>query len=136
MSYDPNPPDHPYVAPRQGYEQYPQWQGQQLKQSGLGIASLVIAILAGVAIFALIVYAGMMAASSGGEIDEESPLAIALGLGLFAVIGLHLLGIGLGVAGLFQSNRARTVAVLGLTLNFLIIAGFVCLMVIGLTVAA
>ena len=103
------------------------------RQSGLGIASFVVAIVGGVTVFVLIVIAGVMAASTSDGMDEESPQAILLGVGLLASVMINVFGILLGVAGLGQSDRVRTFAVLGLVLNLLVILGFVGLVVLGLS---
>jgi hypothetical protein len=45
-----------------------------LRHSGVGIASFVISLCAGFALFAAFVFAGVMAAAAeGGGVDEESP---------------------------------------------------------------
>ena len=105
------------------------------KHSGLGIASFILAIFAGFTAFALVVTAGVLEASTPGGIDDESPVAIIIGLSLFAIIGVNLLGIALGVAGIFQPNRYRTFAVLGILFNLMLIMAFLLLVVIGLTIA-
>ena len=114
MSYDPQQYHDPYASPKSD----PQWQkGVTQKQSGLGIASFVMAVLIGITAFALVVMAGVVEASTPGGMDEESPVAIIIGLGIFAVIGMSLLGIGLGIAGLLQPDRARIFSILGLSCN-------------------
>jgi hypothetical protein len=102
------------------------------KQSGLGIASFILAIVAGVTAVALVVIAGVIELSTPGGMDEESPQALIVGLGIFGVFALNLLGIGLGLGGLFQADRLRTFAVLGLVFNLLVILGIGGLMVLGL----
>ena len=135
MTLDPTNPQRPYAPPRADALDRQTATGVVRRQSGLGIASFVVAIVAGVSAFALVVIAGVMEVSTPGGVDEESPLAIIVGLGLFAVVALSMLGIGLGFAGLVQADRLRTFGVLGLVFNILVILGLVGLMVVGVAVA-
>lgn len=115
----------------------PQWDDDlERKQSGLGIASFIIAILVGLSAVALVVIAGMIEVSTPGGMDDQSPAAMIIGLGVFAIVGLCMLGIGLGVAGFFQPHRTRIFCVLGVAFNGLVILGLAGLIVVGLTVAA
>ena len=94
----------------------------------------MLAMLIGMLAVGIVVTAGVLEASTPGGIDEQSPVAIIVGLGIFAIIGLSFVGSGLGIAGLFQSNRNRVFSILGLIFNTMIIVGLVGLIVIGLTV--
>ena len=82
-------------------------------QSRLGIASLSISIISALAVFILMITAGIIDSSLPGGMDEESALAITLGLFLCAFMGLDLLAIGLGIAGIFQKSRQRVLAIIG-----------------------
>jgi hypothetical protein len=73
----------------------------------------------------------MMEASNPGAVDEESPIAIVVGLGIFGVVGLSMLGIGLGVAGVLQPNRARAFGIIGLLFNIFVILGLIGIVVLG-----
>ena len=105
-------------------------------QSGLGIASFIIAVAVGFGMVLLVVYAGVVEASSPGGMDEESMTAIAIGLGALGGMAAALLGVVLGIAGLVQRDRKRLFAVLGLVLNGLTILGVAGLILIGLMVQA
>lgn len=129
MSFSQQP--HPYQAPPTDSFGPPPGESAAQKQSGLGIASFGIAIFAGVTAFALLVGAGMMEASNPGAVDEESPIAIVVGLGIFGVVGLSMLGIGLGVAGVLQPNRARAFGIIGLLFNIFVILGLIGIVVLG-----
>jgi hypothetical protein len=102
------------------------------KHSGLGIASFITSMVAGVLIFLLIVIAGVMEASTPGGIDEESPAAVAIGLFLFAFIGVALVALGLGVGGLMQANRKKIFAILGTVFSSVSIVGTLFIMLLGL----
>ena len=106
------------------------------KHSGLGISSFIIGIATAILIFAEIVIAGMMEASTVGGIDEESPQAVILGLALFATMGMCLVGAGLGIAALFQKNRKKVFAILGIIFSISPFAIAILLMIIGLMAGA
>ncbi len=89
----------------------------EVRHSGLGIASFAISIGVGLMMFLLFAVAGVMEASTPGGIDDESVGAILIGLGLFALLALCLLGIGLGVAALFQQGRGKALPVLGVVIG-------------------
>ncbi|EMI17399.1 putative membrane protein [Rhodopirellula maiorica SM1] len=134
MSFDTRnlPPQSPYSPPQRHGGPTPTSDiPQGKKQSGFGIASFIMSILVGIGAFTIILVAGYMEASSPEGINEESPIAIIVGLCIFAVIGLNLLGIGLGVAGLCQPNRSRIFAILGLVFNGMVIMGIIGIMALG-----
>jgi len=140
MSYDPHQYDDPYAPP--SYDQ--QWGGDahggkpadSYPHSGMGIASFIMAIAVGIGAFALVIAAGVIEASTPGGMDEESPIAIIIGLGIFGVMGLNLVGVGLGIGGLVQSERSKIFAYLGLAGNAMVILGICGLMCVGLAAGA
>ncbi len=101
------------------------------KHSGMGIASFITSVACAVVTFALIVVAGVMEASTPGGMDEKSAAAVAVGLGLLASLGVCLIALGLGVAGMLQRDRKKIFAVLGAIIAAAIVLGTVGLMVIG-----
>lgn len=101
------------------------------KQSGFGIASFAIAMLTGVGEFFLVIAAGVLETVTPGGINEESLVAIVLGLFLLGGMMMSLLGMGLGVAGLVQADRKKVFSTLGLLFNGMIIFGVISLMIIG-----
>lgn len=102
------------------------------KHGGLGIASFIIALVAGFAMFAVFGIAGYLQMSTEGGMTEESPAAALVGLAMMGDGLLVLLGLGLGIAGLFQADRKKLFAVLGVAINALIIIGTAGLMIIGM----
>ncbi len=115
--------------PAEGYspEGYP-----PLPHSGLGIASFIIALVAGALLAMLVIAAGVMAATAGGGFDETAPATVALGCTiLLAGLG-HLVGTGLGIAGVVQRDRRKVFAVLGLVLNGLAILSIAGMLLIGI----
>jgi mannose/fructose/N-acetylgalactosamine-specific phosphotransferase system component IIC len=104
--------------------------------SGFGIASFVIACLAGMFELAVIVYAGLLQTTTPGGMDENSPQVIVIGLAAIGGMALDLLAIGLGVAGLFQRGRSKTFAVLGVVLGTVILLGMIGLIVLGIAMGS
>ena len=103
------------------------------QHSGMGVASFVLALIAGLGTFAVFAWAGYVAINTPGGISESSPVAMAIGLAIIACGGLLLLGAALGVAGLFQSDRKKSLAVIGLILNGLAIVATLGVMALGMT---
>lgn len=83
----------------------------QQKHSGVGISSFVISIASGILTFLLLVVAGVMQAS--GRMSGDKNAATVIGLFLFAFLGLVLVALGLGIAGLMQKERKKIFALLG-----------------------
>ena len=102
-----------------------------LKHSGLGVASFILSIAIGVFDFLVVALAGLMEASSPGGMDEESVIAILIGLFILGALAANLAGMGLGIAGMAQRDRKKVFSVLGLAFNAAIIFGIIGLMVIG-----
>ena len=65
--------------------------------------------------------------------DEDTTAAIMIGLAIFACIGRQLIGLILGVVGLFQSNRRRTFAAIGVGMNGTIAILIVVIIWFGMT---
>ncbi|MCG9740068.1 hypothetical protein L1D32_18060 [Shewanella insulae] len=104
------------------------------KHSGLGIAGFVLSILSTLLIFGLLIIAGVLEATTPGGIDETSPEAIIVGLLLFAFIGLTLVALGLGVAGLFQKQRKKIFAILGTIFSSVTVLATLALIGYGTTI--
>ncbi len=102
------------------------------KHSGLGIASFITSIIAGILIFLLIAVAGVMEASTPGGMDEESAGTIVVGLLLIAFLGASLVALGLGIGGLMQKERKKIFAILGTVFAAVSLVGTISLMILGL----
>ena len=102
------------------------------RHSGLGIASFVLALAVGFGEFVLVGIAGFMELNTPGGIDEESPVAILLGLLLFGGLAVAFVGLVLGIAGIIQGNRKHVFGILGVIFNGLILLGVLGLMVLGM----
>lgn len=104
---------------------------QPLKHSGLGIASFAVAILSGIGDFLFLIVVGVIGASNP-NIDDTSPLAMVVGLFLFALVGISFIGLGLGIVAVILPNRNKLFAWLGLVFNALVLLGVAGLVCVGL----
>ena len=104
--------------------------------SGLGLISLLIAIAAGVLGMILLMIAVVIGAHQEAlgqpPMNENDPMAIALGVGILGSLGGTLIGLVLGVVGCFQSERNLVLPILGTVLNALILLGAIFVMCLGL----
>ena len=101
-------------------------------QSGLGIASLILSIVSALAIFMLVVLAGVVESTTPGGMDENSTEAMLIGLFLVGFMGAALLGLGLGIGGLVQQNRNKTLAIVGTVLSAVTLVGSMSIILLGL----
>jgi hypothetical protein len=109
---------------------------QPMKHSGLGVASFIMAMVLGVLDFAIFVYAGLVEAGTPGGMDEESVVAILLGLFIIGSVFANVAGIALGIAGAIQRDRQKVFSILGVIFNSAIIFGMIGLIIIGLMMPA
>ena len=101
------------------------------EHSGLGIASFVIVCVAGLIEFVFVIWAGILETATPGGMDENSPQAAIIGLGILGGLFLCLVGLALGVAGLFQRDQQKTFPVLGIVIGLLVMAGTAGLFILG-----
>ena len=97
------------------------------RQSGLGVASFTISLVSIVATIAVIGYAGYVEMTTEGGVAEDQTVAMLIGLAIFACIAMLLVGLILGIVGLLQKERRRTLAAIGVGLNglFAILIGLI-----------
>lgn len=105
------------------------------KHSGFGIASFITSIVSAILIFILMLFAGFIAASSPGGMDQSSTAAVIVGLFLIAFLFLSLVALGLGIVGLFQKKRKKIFSVLGTIFSAVTIICAVSVMIIGITMS-
>jgi len=131
----------------------PQGEPVRLKQSGPGIASFIIAILAVLLIIAGIISAGMFVSDVANDqnlldelmyydeygdnfdFDLVMPIIVMM-ICFFAAVGLSVIGLILGIVGTVMKNRRKAFGIIGLILNALITVGAVGLFIIGLASGA
>jgi hypothetical protein len=98
------------------------------------VLSFILALVAGVLILGVFVAAGVLTMQAGGDLDENSPEAVFIGLGMMAGLGLALLGLILGIVGTLGDHSKKVFAYIGATLNGLILLGTVGLICAGIAV--
>ncbi len=103
----------------------------RVRHTGVGIASFVLGVLAGLTAFGLLVVSVALAMRAGDEIDDDTVMFASLGLGLLGVIALAIVGLVLGIGGLAQANRRRVFAILGVCCNSVVLLGIAALIVLG-----
>ena len=86
---------------------------ERVGQSRMGVVSLVLAIASALISFLIVLIAGVWEVSAPGGVDENSAGAVLLGLTLFGSLGVNLVSLGLGVAGIVQKSRKRVFAFIG-----------------------
>ncbi len=86
-----------------------------LKHSGVGIASFVLALLATVSFVFIFFYAGYKESTQRYGMSEGE--AIFVGLVAIICCVLLLVGLILGIVGLFQDDRRRVLAGFGVGIN-------------------
>ena len=107
---------------------------EEMKHSGVGISAFVCGLVALVATLFTLGWAGVEHANSGGAgIDEKSPVAVMIGLALFAEIFLGLIAVALGLGSLFQSNRKKVFGIIGLALALTQVLGTVGIIAFGMS---
>jgi hypothetical protein len=98
--------------------------------SGLGIASFVISLAAGVTMFLSVSIAGIADAEQGG-LDLGSPMASVLGIFILCSAIAQIVALGLGIAGLVQADRNRLFGALGTVLSALALLAGLALTLLG-----
>lgn len=98
--------------------------------SRMGIASFIIALAQGFLTLLVIIFAGILT-TMGPQHENEAGFAI---LGLFVIGGIftHLVGMGLGIAGMVQKSRKKVFSILGFVFNITVILFVIFLMIIGM----
>lgn len=134
--FQPLPPQQPgsfnqaYAVP-QDPALHGGWASPQRRQSGLGLTSLFMSLVIGLGMIAAVFYAGFLESTTPGGIDEESSVAIFVGLVILIGMLGNFIGIVLAAVGLAQRDRAKTAAVLGLSFNAVCLVGIIGLMILG-----
>jgi hypothetical protein len=105
----------------------------ELKHSGLGIASFITSIISGIILFTLVGIAGFLQATTPGGLDENSAAAVIIGLLLFAFVGALLVALGLGIGGLVQKERKKIYAVLGTVFATAFLLIMIFILILGLS---
>lgn len=106
-----------------------------LPHSGLGIASFIISLVAGVGLLVIFGIAGVAEAQPNG-LDEESLMAGVLGLLMLLAALAQIVALALGIAGLVQAGRSKLFGVLGTVFASTALFGSLLLILVGAVVEA
>ncbi|MCA9076895.1 MAG: hypothetical protein KDA93_17850 [Planctomycetaceae bacterium] len=129
--------------PAQTNEQWAHWQKQgydtpagpgryhQLPHSGLGIASVALTVFAGLGIMGTFIGAVFVGIENPNP-RQDDPQLIAIGCSMILSMLVAAIGGGLGLIGLFQSDRQKLFPILGCLFAALECGGVLALMAIGL----
>ena len=122
----------PYTAPQSDLEaELAVALATPKRHSRMGIASFVLALLCGAALFGMLGYVVYREFAAPGSMEQNVPLVMLVGfVVILAGVG-NVLGIVLGIAGLVQARHKRLFAALGLGLNVLLALVFVAMIVFG-----
>ena len=127
------------MPPGPGYQPYQEFDPNAAQRhAGIGIASLMLALLTLVLFAIPLIYGIVLAAQAVAEgrdpavIDETDPALIAVGCaGLIGML-TALIGTGLGIGALFLKNRKKWPAITGLTINGGLLLLFGGMMLLGM----
>ena len=100
--------------------------------SGLGIASFAVSLIAAVLTLALIGVCAALVYSQPDSLDEDSPLAMVVGMAMMVGVFAELAAAALGIGSLFQRDRRKLYGVLGLIFAIATLVGVAALIVFGL----
>lgn len=103
---------------------------EQQSNSKLGTAALATGIVSATSFFILIMGAGAIIESKPWGMDAKSATTMVRIL-LYAVLGLSLLALGLGIAGRFQAERKQTFATLGAMMAAVTILAWLAIIPLG-----
>jgi len=106
--------------------------GDSLKHSRFGIAAFIMALGVGAFVFLMFVIAGVLSVRAGGELDEKSPEAMFVGLGILAGFALNLISLCLAIAGLCEKRRNKIFAILALVISLIIFVGVCGIFAVGM----
>ena len=106
--------------------------GDVLKHSGLGVASFVISLIAGVVEFLVIILAGVLEVQ--GQMSETSTVAVVIRMFIMLGIFANLVGVGLGIAAVVQNKAKKLFGALGLIFNSCLVLLILGLLFIGIMV--
>ena len=106
-----------------------------MQRSMLGLVSVLLASISAAAILGSIAVAGILESQTPGGLDEDSTVNQILGCSVIIFGFLEFVALVLGIIGLFQKDRSRTMPVIGVVLSALVLLGTGFIMLIGIAVA-
>ncbi len=100
-----------------------------VKHSEFGIGALILAVMN---LIGLVLCFGIPAVMTLSKQDISQGVGLLFGLGFFAVFLFSLLGVLVGLVGVLQPRRKRTLAFIGLAINTLSSLGLALMIVPGI----
>jgi hypothetical protein len=113
-------------------DDYDDYDYRPRRHSGLGIASFILAMAAGLIVGVFFVVVAIIETRQPGALGHDGSSDAVVGLIACFALFLAMVGVGLGIAGVCQKRRKTVFAVLGLMFNGLILLSGGCLVLIGL----
>ncbi|MDR2635972.1 MAG: hypothetical protein LBC08_03985 [Campylobacteraceae bacterium] len=101
---------------------------EEKKHSGLGIASFTLSVIDMFCIFILLI----VASTVDIDTDRNSIALITIGTLYYVFVLVSIVGIGLGISGLFSKDRKQVFSILGLVLSVAVLLVSIAIFVIGL----
>ena len=102
----------------------------------MGMASLIISIIAGICLLLTFIIAGIIETNTYGGMDESSSEAQMIGLSLIFFLFVDFAALGLGIWGICKKNSNKLLAILGTCFSGATILIVVLLLLIGIAMAA
>lgn len=134
-------PASPYASPKthsdySEYMGYGAGQHRPFPHSGYGIASTILGCGTLVALFAGFMAVGLMQQQNPNIDPNSSPTIMVLSLSIcFGGPLFHLIGLVLGLIGVFQPDRQKLFGVMGTVINALVVFGMLALVLLGVFIA-
>jgi hypothetical protein len=111
-------------------EMQPEVQVEKVKHSGFGIASFIVSIVQAFITMIVVLSAGLVGRMHPS--NDKQLFFMIIGLLVFAGLFVNLVGVGLGIGGIFQHNRKKVFSILGIIFNFAVILSVAALIIFGL----
>jgi hypothetical protein len=108
----------------------PRW-GEARPHSGMGMTALAAAFVAIVLAGCVLVGAVAMDAAQPVPGQADDLIEGVLGFGFLLAGAIAMLGLGIGVVGAFQSDRNPVLAILGATVNGMVVGAIVVVGCLG-----
>mgnify|MGYP000648652113 CR=1 FL=1 len=84
------------------------------KESALGTASFIISACSGLLTIIFVLGLGIIEDARTGHEEQESATAIVINALVIGFICINFVSVGIGTAGLFSSDRGKTLAICGI----------------------
>jgi hypothetical protein len=104
---------------------------EEKKHSGLGIASFITIIVSGILFFCGIGILWLVKVSTPGGVERIYANGMLIGVSYYTILLASLIALGLGIGGLFQKERKKIFAILGIVFSAVTIVMFITFYIIN-----